>query len=110
MAPLTIVRYGGSARVKRYGKDKWDWSNEDFARQFLQWLVDRYPAYRSGRVCVPDIRDYLFAQFKEETGCRHLEAGSLLRGLGNVTDKAEVIYTDATGRRRTMTEYGVGKG
>jgi hypothetical protein len=67
------------------------------------------PSYRNGWVWFPDIRKHLFKRFKADAGCRYLKLGTLVRGLGGVTHKREVTYTDITGQRRTTTEYWVGE-
>jgi hypothetical protein len=50
-----------------------------------------------------------FSQVPVDTGCNFLEAGALLRGLGEVTQKREHRYADCTGKRRSLTEYRVPK-
>jgi hypothetical protein len=87
---------------------KINWSNDDFATMFLDWLVATDPNYRSGWVWLPDIEKHLFKRFKAETGCKHLKLGALIRGLASVTGRREADYTDHTGRRRTTVEYWVG--
>jgi hypothetical protein len=89
---------------------KTEWSQEDFARVFLSWLVMADPNYRNGWVWFPDIRKHLFKRFKAEAGCRYLQLGALVLGLGSVTLKREMAYADITGRRWTATEYWVGEG
>jgi hypothetical protein len=111
LQPLLTQRVGKSVRVKRAARNRGIWSPEDFARQFLEWLVATDPKFRNSRVCVPDIESDLLPRFKAENGCPKLQLGTLLRGLRNVSagKHENVPYLDPTGRRRTMTEYEVRK-
>jgi hypothetical protein len=93
----------GDRAVVRNGRR--EWSNDDFATLFLRWLSKSYPKTRGKWVCVPDIEKHLLERFRAATGCIHLQLGALERGLGAITEKREMAYLDATGRRCTMTEY-----
>ena len=104
--PLTTTRVGDNS--VRVVNGKVDWTHEDFAEVFLDWLAMTEPNYRNGWVWYPDIRKHLFKRFKAETGCRHLAFGVLIRGLTGVTHKRDVAFTDITGKRHTTTEYWVG--
>jgi hypothetical protein len=44
-----------------------------------------------------------FNRFRADAGCRHLKLGTLVRGLGGVTERREVTHIDITGKRRTST-------
>jgi hypothetical protein len=109
LPPLLTQRIGKSVRIKRTARNRRIWVPEDFARQFLKWLVAIDPKFYNGRVCVPDIESDLFPRFKADNGCLKLQLGTLLRGLRNVSagKHENVPYLDPTGRRRTMTEYEV---
>jgi hypothetical protein len=89
--------------------DRRIWTADDFARQFLTWLVATHSKFRNSRVCVPDIESDLLPRFKADHGCPELQLGTLLRGLRNVSagKHENVPYLDPSGRRRTMTEYEV---
>jgi hypothetical protein len=107
---LTVVKIGDTVRIDRPPDEKDEWSNEDFARLFLQWLATEYPACRDGGwVSVPDIDDEFFLRFREAAGCPYLECGALYQGLSKVTQKRERTYKDGTGKRCSMTEYKVPK-
>lgn len=104
--PLTIVRHGHLAKV-RNGEDGFDWTPQDFARLFLEWVASEYPSCRGSSIVKPDVEKYFLPRFKAATGCTHLKLGSLLLGLGDVTHKSERMYTDGTGRRRSVMVYDV---
>jgi hypothetical protein len=92
-------------RVDSAEDDDRDWTSADFARLFLGWLTHEYPATRGGSIRVSDIEKHLFPRFQKVAGCIHLQVGSMLRGLGSVTEKQEIHLTDHTGRRRLVTAY-----
>lgn len=91
------------------GAEKVEWMPADFASAFLDWLVAAYPETAEATISSHDIQSSFLPQFKTATGRRHLRLGTLLRGLGEVTERAEYKYTDRTGRRRAGVEYVVPK-
>lgn len=103
--PLVIVTRGRAARVKR--DDQEEYTPADFARIFLQWIATEYPPCSGRNVNVPDIEEGFLPRFKAAIDCPYLQLGTLLRGLGEVTEKGEERYTDWTGRRRSTTTYDV---
>jgi hypothetical protein len=85
------------------------WTNEDFARVFLRWLVAEYPNTQNSWVNVPDLTEEFFDRFRSASGCTHLEDGALFRGLSKATEKREQTYTNAVGKRYSLIEYKVPK-
>jgi hypothetical protein len=79
----------------------------DFASAFLDWLVATYPVCTGATISTHDIAESFFPEFRAATRRSHLQLGTLLRGLGEVTQRGEYKYTDRTGRRRTGVEYVV---
>ena len=102
---LTTTRIGDRTRVVN---GKAEWSQEDFGLAFLQWFDETYSDDWGTWVWFPDIRKHYFPRFKAATGARYLQLGSLIRGLGDVTHTRPMQYVDATGRRRSTTEYWMG--
>ena len=96
-APLTIVTNGGSARVAN-GLGYRERTNEDFAREFLCWIVREHPGIAGLKIAAYDIEAHFLPRFQASTGCLHLALGALLRGLSNVTDKSP-SYGGKTERR-----------
>jgi hypothetical protein len=91
------------------GAEKAEWQPADFASAFLDWLVASYPVCVGATISTHDIGESFFPEFTAATGRSHLRLGTLLRGLGEVTQRAEYKYTDRTGRRRNGVEYVVPK-
>jgi hypothetical protein len=105
--PLTIVKNGRGARVKREGGEKLDCTPEYFACWFLFWLVDEYPDCAGHNITAHDIETEFFPRFQAAADCHNLQLGTLLRGLREV--RGTDYYTDQTGRRRSATVYWVPK-
>jgi hypothetical protein len=103
---LTIITIGDAAWVAN-GFGNREWTNEDFAREFLRWIAREYPDCAGRKIVANDIEVSFLPRFQAATGCVHLALGSLLRGLSNVTQKTERSYTDWTGLQRTTMEYRV---
>jgi hypothetical protein len=103
--PLTIVKNGCSARVKREGGEYLDWTPQDFACMFLLWVADEYPDCVGRNISLPDVETEFFPRFQAATGCHNLQVGTLQRGLREVKETA--YYTDRTGKRCSVTVYWV---
>ena len=106
LGPLTILTNSESAMVAT-GWGNREWTNELFARSFLRWIAREYPDCAGKKISASDIETYLLPRFQAATGCVHLALGSLLRGLGKVTEKTERSYMDWTGAQRELVEYRV---
>jgi len=91
------------------GAEKAEWMPADFASAFLDWLATTYPVCTGAMISSHDIAESFFPEFRAATGRSHLRLGTVLRGLGQVTQRAEYKYTDRTGRRRNGVEYVVPK-
>ena len=108
LTPLTILTDGDAAMVAT-GLGYREWTNQDFAREFLRWVAREYPDCVGRKISAGDIEVYFLPRFQTRTGRIHLALGSLLRGLGKVTEKTERSYMDWTGAQRELVEYRVPK-
>jgi hypothetical protein len=108
LVPLTILTNGDTAMVAN-GLGNREWTNEDFAREFLLWVAREYPPCAGKKISVGDIDTFFLPRFQIKTGRIHLALGALLRGLGKVTEKIERTYTDWSGLQRELVEYRVPK-
>lgn len=108
LVPLTILTDGDAAMVAT-GLGYREWTNQDFAREFLHWVAREYPDCAGRKIAAGDIEVHFLPRFKTRTGRIHLALGSLLRGLGKVTEKTERSYMDWTGAQRELVEYRVPK-
>jgi hypothetical protein len=106
LAPLTILTNGDAAWVAT-GLGYREWTNQDFAREFLHWVAREYPDCAGKKISAGDIEVHLLPRFQAHTGRIHLALGSLLRGLGKVTEKSARSYMDWTGAQRELVEYRV---
>src|SRR6185295_7453553 len=86
-----------------------EWMPADLASAFLDWVAATYPVCTGATISSHDIAETFFPEFTAATGPSHLRLGTLLRGLGELTQRGEYKYTDRTGRRRTGVEYVVPK-
>ena len=101
MVPLTILTDGDAAMVAT-GFGYREWTNQDFAREFLCWVAQEYPSCAGKKISASDIEVYFLPWFRANTGCTHLALGSLMRGLGKVTKTTERSYMDWTGAQREL--------
>ena len=108
LGPLTILTNGDAAMVAT-GLGYREWTNQDFAREFLHWVAREYPDCAGRKIAAGDIEVHFLPRFQTRTGRIHLALGSLLRGLGKVTEKTERSYMDWTGAQRELVEYRVPK-
>jgi hypothetical protein len=108
LTPLTILTDGDAAMVAT-GLGYREWTNQDFAREFLHWVAREYPDCAGKKISASDIEVHFLPRFQTRTGRIHLALGSLLRGLGKVTKKTERSYLDWTGAQRELVEYRVPK-
>jgi hypothetical protein len=106
--PLTILTDGDAAMVAT-GLGYREWTNQDFAREFLHWVAREYPDCAGRKISACDIEVHFLPRFRMCTCRIHLALGSLLRGLGKVTEKTERSYMDWTGAQRELVEYRVPK-
>jgi hypothetical protein len=85
---------------------KGQWTNINFADEFLAWVRASYPQVAGRHIRLDAIKE-LLPLFRKQKGFKKLKLNALLHGLGKVTEKRCLTYRDYTGRRRNAIEYAV---